>query len=243
MAVLFMGIAAYIVYAIFMNSDIKDDVVCGQLTVKFKEDADHAFLDKAQVEKMLRDVQMYPVGKQLNKVNLRAMEDTLRSFSIIEEVECYKNIKGNVGINITQRTPILYVMPDNSTPYYIDSAGVIMTGLEYKNNLPVATGRIRKSYSSSELADFAAYVYRDEFWDSQIEQIVVRLNKRKHEIVELIPRVGAQKIMLGPLDNYEKKLERLRIFYDKVLPKVGWNKYSCLNLEYANQVICTKTKN
>ena len=29
-------------------------------------------------------------------------------------------------------------------------------------------------------------------------------------------------------------------FYDKIIPKHGWEKYSEINLEYQNQIICLK---
>ena len=29
-------------------------------------------------------------------------------------------------------------------------------------------------------------------------------------------------------------------FYDKIIPKNGWEKYSEINLEYQNQIICLK---
>ena len=48
---------------------------------------------------------------------------------------------------------------------------------------------------------------------------------------------------LGKLDNFENKLARLKEFYKKGLNQVGWNKYSRINLEFSNQIICTKREN
>ena len=58
--------------------------------------------------------------------------------------------------------------------------------------------------------------------------------------MEIVPRVGDQIVYLGTLDNFQKKLRNLRIFYDKAMGTVGWNKYKRINLEYDNQIICTK---
>jgi cell division protein FtsQ len=35
------------------------------------------------------------------------------------------------------------------------------------------------------------------------------------------------------------KLENLKLFYQKALPKVGWERYSSINLKYKNQIVCT----
>ena len=43
-------------------------------------------------------------------------------------------------------------------------------------------------------------------------------------------------------DFVEKKLLRLEKFYKYGLSQVGWNKYSYINLEFDNQIICKKKK-
>ena len=40
--------------------------------------------------------------------------------------------------------------------------------------------------------------------------------------------------------NLEIKIKKMMTFYNKVIPKNGWEKYSEINLEYQNQIICLK---
>ena len=40
----------------------------------------------------------------------------------------------------------------------------------------------------------------------------------------------------------DRKLDRLKKFYRDCLGKVGWNKYSYIDREFDNQIICTKKK-
>jgi cell division protein FtsQ len=54
-----------------------------------------------------------------------------------------------------------------------------------------------------------------------------------------VPRAGDFKVKLGSLNEYEEKLDRLKLFIDKGLNVVGWNRYSEVNLEYNNQIVCT----
>ena len=76
----------------------------------------------------------------------------------------------------------------------------------------------------------------DSFWSAQIDQIYVDNN----DDIDLIPRVGNQQIHLGSTEDYEAKFRNLEAFYDKVLPEVGWNKYSVINLEYKDQIVCKR---
>ena len=57
---------------------------------------------------------------------------------------------------------------------------------------------------------------------------------------DLYPRVGKQVIRFGRIEKVEKKFDNLKLFYDRVMPVVGWNKYRELNIAYTNQVIGKK---
>ena len=92
----------------------------------------------------------------------------------------------------------------------------------------------------------------NNFWKNQIVQINVTAEKG----IELVPRVGNHIIYIGELPKYdkrqngasvikdftEKKLLRLEKFYKYGLSQAGWNKYSYINLEFDNQIICKRRK-
>ena len=62
----------------------------------------------------------------------------------------------------------------------------------------------------------------------------------KNGEVTLVPRVGDQLIVMGTLENYREKLDRLYALYVKGFNKIGWNKYKRITLKYEGQVVCTK---
>ena len=72
------------------------------------------------------------------------------------------------------------------------------------------------------------YFAEDSFWNAQIEQIHVLPGKN----IELVPRVGDHLIYLGKMAGFEKKLKRVKAFYERGLNQVGWNKYSRINVEF-----------
>ena len=80
----------------------------------------------------------------------------------------------------------------------------------------------------------APHVFIDR--NAQIEQLYVN----KEFEIELIPRVGNHRIVVGDATDIKTKLDKLKVFYDKGLNKTGWNEYSVINLKFANQVVCKK---
>ena len=60
--------------------------------------------------------------------------------------------------------------------------------------------------------------------------------------IELIPRVGNQRILLGDADSLDNKFRNLYIFYKQALPRAGWGTYRTINIKYANQVVGVKNQ-
>lgn len=84
--------------------------------------------------------------------------------------------------------------------------------------------------------EFMLYVDRDPFWRAQFTQIWIE----GQDAIELVPRVGGHRILLGSLDNYEYKLNKLWSLYRAALPAPGLNAYSLLDLRFGNQVVCRR---
>jgi cell division protein FtsQ len=47
-------------------------------------------------------------------------------------------------------------------------------------------------------------------------------------------------VEFGKARDMAEKFEKLRLFYINSLPAKGWHHYNRINLEYHNQVICSK---
>lgn len=124
--------------------------------------------------------------------------------------------------------------------YYVDNdKRFFPTTINHAAYVPVVSGRVTQSFITNELFDFISFLEMNEFWNAQIEQIYVRDDMK----VELVPRVGDGVILLGRLDGYEKKLSNLEKLYVYGFNKLGWDKYSVINLQYEGQVVCKRTPN
>lgn len=139
-------------------------------------------------------------------------------------------------IEICCRKPIMKIFDKNGEAYCIDKDGNIIHGIQNALFLPVASGFIDKEIASKEIKDIAVAIDRSNFWKAQIEQLY--FNEKKEAI--LVPRVGNHTIELGTADDIEAKLEKLSTFYKQALNGIGWNKYSKINIEFTDKVICTK---
>lgn len=239
-SLLALGLVAYVGYAILFLSGPDKEELCSAVELIVKEDEQSLFVGKEDIENMLKNAHVYPKGMKMKDVDTRKIEETIRSNNFISKVECYKSANGKMCIKVEQRVPVCMVCPEGKDGYFVDATGKLIPNRGCTSNLVVASGDIDEKFASTKLAEFGQFLQTEEFWNNQIEQIYVLKNQKGERVAELIPRVGDQVIYLGALEDYEKKLQKLRTFYEKAIGKVGWQKYARMDIEYASQIICTK---
>ncbi len=230
-------IMGYLVFAVFYFRNSSQNQVCTRFEVLIKDSTETRFVHADDVVQLVKNKDLYPVGKQMDEVNTLDIQTAIMANKLVKSAEVYSTSNGSVIANIYQRSPILRVISDREGDFYIDKNREIMpTSSRFTVYVPIATGDISKEFAKDKLYDFAKFLLENPDWDAWIEQIVVK----KNEKVELIPRAGDFRILLGTLDNYPAKLAKFALFVKKGLNIVGWNRYSEINLSFDNQVVCTK---
>ncbi|MBR5542056.1 MAG: cell division protein FtsQ [Bacteroides sp.] len=229
-------ISVYLVIAVTVFNGKPNVETCTGMELVINDSIDYGFISKREILKLLNSKKMSPIGKQIGEINTRQLEDELRKHPLIGNAECYRTSNNCIGIEITQRIPILRIMANNGENYYIDDKAHTMPIPNSAANVAVVTGYVDKSFATKELYEFGMYLQKNPLWKAQIQQINITFTKE----LELVPQVGNHIIFLGKPGNYENKFERLKTFYKKGLNEIGWNKYSRISLEFNNQIICTK---
>ncbi len=228
---------AYIVLALLCFTNRPDDIPCKGIDIEI-EDYGFDILTKSDVMTLLNAKDINPIQKKMNKVSCRNIEEAIKASSLIEDCQCFKTHNDYVGIKVSCKIPIMHVFDREGKDFYIDKHGDIIKGIPQAIYLPVASGCIDREMADKELLTIANFLRDDKFWMEQTEQIYFQPNK---DII-IVPRLGNHIIEIGKAENLEKKMEKLKIFYEKGLNKIGWNKYKKINVEFDNQVICTKRK-
>lgn len=226
----------YVVFAAIALCDKPDIQECKGVLLEMRDSLETGYMTAHDVVDLLAKKELDPTGKQLEELDLHAMEEALCASPLIRNSECYQTLDGHVVVEVECRRPILRVMANGGDSYYLDEEGEVIEHIARAVYLPVATGAITRDFARKELLSLAHYLQNDELWNTQIEQICVT---SKGEI-ELIPRVGDHVIVLGKPGNYADKFDKLRAFYEKGLSEVGWNRYSRINVDYNGQVVATK---
>lgn len=226
----------------------EDQLTCKSLDITIEDDPDNFFVQAEDVRQLIHERGDSVIHQPVSTLNVPELEAVLNSHAAIAKAEVYITIDGKFNVKIKQRKPIIRIIDKYNDSYYIDTEGRFMPlSDKYTAKVLVANGNFREPYhpdymnkDSSIVADLfklARYITADEFWKAQVEQIYVNADKE----IELVPRVGNHRIILGDVSLLDEKFKKLLIFYKQALNPTGWwNNYSVINLKFKNQVVCTK---
>ena len=244
-------IAIYLLLA-FVSFDKKGDpkALCSKVNIDIADNAAGGFLDAKVIKERLQKTGFYPIGRQLKDVDTRGIEEMLRRSPFVKTAECYKTEGGYVYISVTQRMPVIRIKADNGDDYYVDDHDCIMPRSSYTSDLIIASGYINRWYAINYISPLGKAIMQNDVWKNLIEQINITPNLG----VELVPRIGDHIVYIGQLPEItdkskhdkdiaqfvDKKMTRLEKFYKYGLSQVGWNKYSYVNIEFDNQIICKR---
>ena len=244
-------IAVYLAIA-FSSFDRKDDTkaVCSKVNIEIADNSIGGFLDAKVIKERLKKTGNYPIGKKMSDINARNIEEMLLRSPFVKTAECYKTEGGHVYISVTQRMPVIRIKADNGDDYYVDDNDCVMPRTNYTSDLIIASGNISRWYAINYISPLGKIIMQNDMWRNLIEQIHVTPEMG----VEIVPRIGDHIVYIGQLPDgkdrkrhdaeiakfFDKKMTRLEKFYRYGLSQVGWNKYSYVNIEFDNQIICKK---
>jgi cell division protein FtsQ len=239
-----IGIAAWFVVILGFVSGEADQVLCNRIDVVISDTVHNRFVTDADIRALLRSEGLKLQGYPLKGINTRELEKLLEKNPYIRGAEVSTDVTGRMEIDLEQSVPLVRIMPEGREGFYLDTEGkVLPLSKKFVPYVLLVSGYIKTSEKSKsaegqigEIYAFCSYLVNHPLWRDQIVQIYVN---RKGEY-ELIPRVGAHQILMGSLDQWENKLEKLELLYRQGLSTYGWNNYNTINLKYNNQIICTK---
>lgn len=226
--------------AAMQKKDLKN---CKGIEINISGASNNFFIDKTDVQKIIDKYSgQKAIGKPIENFNLVAMETALKKDVWIKNAELFFDNNNILQASVEEREPIARVFTTGGNTFYIDNSNMMLPLSEkFSARVPVFTGfpsdvKVLLKADSVLLNDIKTIsieIQKDSFLMAMIDQVDITSQRN----FEMIPKVGNQVIVFGDASDPEKKFRKLQLFYQKVIPKMGWNRYSTINLQYKNQVV------
>jgi len=245
LSLFWVSLAGGVCFLLIVAFNKKDAELCTGIDIDIDGVSNHYFIDKQDIKKV---IQRYSgekiIGRPIKEFNLEKMESELEKDIWLNKAVLYFDNKGMLKIQVQEREPIARVFTLDGNSFYIDNSNRILPiSNKHTTRLPIFTSfpsilKGMKKNDSSLLASInlmSLCIQKDSLLMSMIDQIDI--NKVGH--FELVPKIGSQIILFGDTADMVKKFEKLELFYKKIIPIYGINKYNKINLQYKGQVVAS----
>lgn len=243
----FLGLVVIVGVGMLMSLVNKKDQVQECTALKVMVEGKETFIDQNDISSMIKEKFGAVVGKQLNQLPLQQIETELKKSPYVSNADVHMDMDGTMRVSVQQREVVVRIINQGGQEFYVDSKGnKIPVTLKYVPHVMVANGNIKEGYKKSlepvqsqlvkDLVRIVEETKEDELWSNQIVQLYVNDERD----IEIVPRVGNQQLIIGNADSLSYKLDRLKKFYTHILPKVGSDAYSKVNVKYSGQIVCER---
>jgi cell division protein FtsQ len=207
-----------------------------KLEIKFLSDKPNFFLSEETIQEIVNQNESVDVKSlTLSEIDIKKIEDKVAKSPYVDSVEVSKDVKGTIHFDIKTNVPVARIMSPKGE-FYISEKGHKMP-LSKKNAALVllVNGDVNES-EFEELSLFVQTIQKDEL----LKNHIIGIEKSGKRSYNLIVNRGKFYIEFGTLNNFEKKLNNLKLFYEQYINYVGIDQYEKLSLKFVNQVVATK---
>jgi cell division protein FtsQ len=216
----------------------------GDIRIKMENVDENHFLEESDVAGLMQLNAENLRGSSVKNVNLKQVEARIRREPFIRKADLYSDLKGNLVVKVELRRPIARIVRNDGPDGYIAEDGTVMpVSDKFNTRVVLLSGgymptllrqdNVGDTEEGKQLMELIERIRKDDFWSAQIAQMDI--DSRCH--INLFPQVGDEHIEFGKPVDLDAKFRKLMIFYKEILPRVGWNKYNRINLEYEGQIV------
>lgn len=221
--------------------------LCRDYVITIQGAQKNLFINEKNIKKLLNSGPNVKIkGEPITDFNLRKLEQLLEVNAWVKNANLYFDNREVLHIVVEQKEPVARIFTTTGKSFYIDNEGDRMPLSDMMSaRVPVFTNfPDKKTFSTkdsvllNDVRKTASFILNDSFWMAQTEQIDINGDRT----FEMIPTIGNHVVKLGKGEDIDKKFHRLLIFYQQVLSKTSFDKYSIVDVQYEGQVIGSKTK-
>lgn len=203
-----------------------------EVKVRFTEN-ENLYVTEEVVNKLLIQNKASAPGIGKETLDLNRVESILNRHDMIENAEVYLTLDGKLRAEVSQRKPIGRVVGNAS--FYVDKNGEVMPlSSFYSARVPLMFGFNKENISMAY--PILRHIKNDVFLTRHITAIK-RLKGDKY-LLDL--RELDFELYFGDSSNVDLKFNNFKAFYKKAQKDKKLDTYKKVNLQFGDQVVCTK---
>ena len=208
----------------------------GDIEVKFLGN-NNLYIDELAVNKLLIQNHGSLRNLPVDQIVLNTIEEEINSNPMVENAQVFLTNSGSMVVQVRQRQPIGRVQTLVES-FYLDQAGERMPlSDQFTARVPLITGQV-----SEESLTAVHRILKEVQKDSFLVKNVIGVHIEAKDDYRLELRSEDYRLHLGSADRLAKKFQKFKAFYAQTLLPGHKGEYAKVNLEFRNQVVCTKNQ-
>lgn len=250
-----LGLALTLVLlgACLLGSNTRKQVHCKKIEITICDSLELPYLSSESIKEFLSRDYGKIIGLAVDDLDLYRIETLLNNKGEIIDSEVYVTNNGVLNISVSQRRPVMRFQTE-SYGFYCDKEGYI---LPLKNNFhpdvllmdgytPIDTTDCTKGRPDTPektewldgILKMTDYINSSGIWKERIAQIHIEDSGN----LIVVPKDGKEIFILGPVDDFDKKFEKMQIYYESIVPANEEKEYNIVDLRFEKQIVCKTQK-
>ena len=241
-----VALSVYFIYNHF-HEELKE------VRLKVDRDRENGFIDYEKTYDVIMKICDTANNAQVMDIPVDSVLNVLRANPWTTEVKGEINLDAVFDIIVKECQPVMRIYNNKNKSVYLDAEGNIYpTNDRYTPYLLIANGNVSfphdamgnvadEVYANTDLPEIYALtkgVMADEYARTYVKQIYK--DKKKNYIFSLNNTNII--VIFGDVNDIEEKLFKMKHFFMKMQGNPELDTYKEINLNFKNQVVCTKNK-
>ena len=206
---------------------------CKFLEIHLTDSLERQFVSVDEMRNLVRNSGLNPVGMTMKEVSCHAIEKCLEKHDMIRDAQCYKLPNGGIRIKLRQRVPMFLVV-NHDGRFYVDTDRKVMPVRSTIDvDVPVIKGAVSRRAAVEEYYDFSKWLVNNDYWSGRVDY--VQVNNPKYLVIN--QKGVSSTIVLGELNGYQRKMNKLQKLYTKGFDQLGYKPYKEYDLRFEGQVV------
>lgn len=229
-----LGAATFIALAAFERiSEGKTRI--SDVQISLIQPGGQLFLAEADILQVIKNEDDSLLFRPITAINSTLLEESLENHPFVADAEVFSTLDGLLSVQVKQKEAVARVI-QSSRHFYLDAEGhPFPTTVSYSAFVPVISGKIDSTGLVNAYTTLTT-VNSTPYFENYLAEIHITANGE----IELVPRQGRHRVLLGSAEDIATKLAKLEAFYKTVVTPQNLDTWKTLNVAYSNQLVSTK---
>ena len=244
-------LAGVLVVAYLLGRKERSEIICRRIIVTVEDSLTTRFVTGNAVKSYLALEYRGLTGTPIDSIDLHRIEKILDNKSAIYKSQAFTTRNGALNIKVTQRKPAIEFKA-RGYGFYCDIEGYLFPLqanaatdiIVIEGMLPLDVQDCNQGHPLdpsdrvwlNNMLEFTRVINSEIFWKERIGRINCDIDGN----LVINSKIGEEKFLLGKAEDIMKNLEKIRLYYDKIIPDKGEGTYETVDLRFKNQIICKK---